>query len=297
MSVRRSTELTVAMQHAAVRIPSDDTDALAEMARRAGVNCVIGLNELDDRPGSLTLYNTLLVISRDGELVGRRRKLVPTHSERVYWGRGGARDIRVFSMDIGMVGGLICYEHHMTLLRAALAELGEELHVAVWPGWWTMERHLGAKRAEAGARGCDIEPAVREYAIENSVFVVSSSWYLPPEEVPPELADVMRYNLAVGGSCIVNPSGLWVREPVFNAETLVWAEIDQEERRLAKAYFDSVGHYARRDLLRLVIAADDSDAGQPPTEARLREASERWEVRLDRLEALVDRLTRRIEGD
>jgi hypothetical protein len=98
----------------------------------------------------------------------------------------------------------------------------------------------------------------------------------------------MRYNLAVGGSCIVNPSGLWVREPVFEQEALVWAEIDQAERRLAKAYFDSVGHYARRDLLRLVIA------GQPPepTGPRLREAAERFEVRLARLEALVDRLLR-----
>ncbi len=288
VSVPRSTELTAAMQRQAVRIPSEDTDALGAMARQAGVTCVIGVNELDDRPGSLTLYNTLLVVSRTGEILGRRRKLMPTHSERVYWGLGGAEDIRVFATDVGMVGGLICYEHHMPLLRAALAELGEELHAAVWPGWWTMERHLGAKRPEVGSRACDIEPAVREYAIENSVFVVSSSWYLPPEAVPPELADTMRYNLAVGGSCIVNPSGLWVREPVFEQEALVWAEIDQAERRLAKAYFDSVGHYARRDLLRLVIA------GQPPepTGPRLREAAERFEVRLARLEALVDRLLR-----
>lgn len=294
VSVRRSTELCVAMQRQAVRIPSDDTDALCDMARSARVNCVIGLNELDDRPGSLTMYNTLLFISREGEILGRHRKLVPTHSERVYWGMGNASDIRVFPMDIGVVGGLICYEHHMTLLRAAMAIKGEELHVAVWPGWWTMEGHLGAKRAEAGARACDVEPAVREYAIENSVFLVSSSWYLPPEEAPPELAAEMQYNLAIGGSCIVNPSGLFVREPVFNTETIVWAEIDQEERRLAKAYFDSVGHYARRDLLRLDIA--EPPAAPEPSTAKLREASERWEVRLERLEGLVERLVRQLEG-
>lgn len=294
VSVRRSTELCAAMQRQAVRIPSEDTEALSELARRARVNCVIGLNELGDQPGSLTMYNTLLFISREGDLLGRHRKLMPTHSERVYWGMGAAADIRVFPMDIGTVGGLICYEHHMALLRAAMALRGEELHVAVWPGWWTMEGHLGAKRAEAGGRACDVEPAVREYAIENSVFVISSSWYLPPEEVPPELADVMKYNLAIGGSCIVNPSGLFVREPVFNAEALVWAEIDQEERRLAKAYFDAVGHYARPDLLRLEIA--EPPATPEPAPQKLREAAEKWEVRLERLEALVERLVRQLDS-
>jgi predicted amidohydrolase len=209
------------------------------------------------------MYNTLLAVSREGRVVGWRRKLMPTHSERVYWGMGDRADIRVFPMDVGTVGGLICYEHHMTLLRAAMAEQGEELHVAVWPGWWAMERHLGAKRAQVGAHTCDIDPAIREYAIANSVFVVSCSWYLPREAIPADLADVMNYNLAIGGSCIVNPSGLFVREPVFETETIVWAEIDQEERRLAKAYFDVVGHYVRRDLLGLEIRGQNAERGRP----------------------------------
>jgi len=298
VSVRRETELIVAMQREAVRIPSEDTDALAELARRANVNCVIGLNELDDRPGSLTMYNTLLVLSRDGRVLGRHRKLMPTHSERVYWGMGDARDIRAFDMDIGRVGGLICYEHHMTLLRAAMAIRGEELHVAVWPGWWGMDGHLGAKRPEPGSRGCDVEPAVKAHAIENSVFVVSSSWYLPPGEIPAELRDVMKYNLAVGGSCIVNPSGLFTREPVFEQETIVWAEIDQNERRLAKAYFDSVGHYARWDLMQLVIREEGWEPARAPepSPARLREAAERYEVRLERLEALAQEIARKLDS-
>ncbi len=298
VSVRRETELTVAMQREAVRIPSEDTDEIAELVRRANVNCVIGLNELDDRPGSLTMYNTLLVVARDGRLLGRHRKLMPTHSERVYWGMGDARDIRVFDTDLGALGALICYEHHVTLLRAALALKGEELHVAVWPGWWAMDGHLGAKRPEPGSRTCDIEPAVRAHAIENSVFVVSSSWYLPPAAVPAGVADVMTYNLATGGSCIVNPSGVFTREPVFGEETIVWADIDQTERRLAKAYFDSVGHYARWDLLQLVIREDGWEPSRlpEPSGAALVRASERWEVRLDRLERFVDDLARRTRG-
>ena len=253
VSVRRSTELIVEMQRSALQVPSEEVRLLEEEARRARVNCVIGCNELDDRPGSMTLYNTLLYVSRDRGLVGRHRKLMPTHSERVYWGMGDAADIVVVPMDIGAVGGLICYEHHMTLLRAAMAIKGEEIHCAVWPGWWRVEGHLGGKSADPGSHDCDIEPAIREYAIENQVFVVSSSWYLPAHEIPAELRQEMKYNLAAGGSCIVNPAGLFVKGPVFGEETIVFADIDLEERRLAKAYFDCLGHYARFDLLSLTI--------------------------------------------
>ncbi len=300
VSVRRSTELVVQMQRSAIRIPGDETAEISTAARRARVNCVIGCNELDDRPGSLTLYNTLVFVGRDGQLLGRHRKLMPTHSERVYWGMGDASDIRVFDADIGRVGGLICYEHHMTLLRAAMAIRGEEIHCAVWPGWWTVERHLGAKRAEAGARACDIEPAIREYAIETQTFVVSSSWYLPADVVPPELAGQLAHNLAVGGSCIVNPAGLFVREPVFNEETIVWGDIDMEDRRLAKAYFDCLGHYARFDLLTLNIREEawtptgprpvSHATTRPAIERRLAELADRYEVDLRRLEALLESL-------
>jgi amidase/nitrilase len=186
-----------------------------------------------------------------------------------------------------------------------MAIKGEELHCAVWPGWWSMDRHLGGKSAGPGSRECDIEPAIREYAIENSVFVVSSSWYLPPDAIPDDLKDVLKYNLAVGGSCIVNPSGLFVREPVFGQETLVEATIDLEERQLAKAYFDAVGHYARWDLLSLNIREEAwTPTGprrvtpprpvEPPSDALLEELANRHELDLPRLKAFLADLLRRL---
>jgi len=291
VSVRRSTELIVEMQRHAIRADGEEARAIADAARRAKVHCVIGCNELDDRVGSLTLYNTLLFVGRDGKILGRHRKLMPTHSERAYWGMGDAADIRVFDLDIGTVGGLICYEHHMTLLRAAMAIKGEEIHCAVWPGWWKVEKHLGGKSPAPGAETCDIEPAIREYAIENQVFVVSSSWLLKPEDVPADLRDVMRYNLAVGGSCIVNPSGLYLKGPVFNEEGIVWADIDAEERRLAKAYFDCLGHYARFDLLSLHIREE----GYSPTGPRRTEVEAPEARRDEDLRRLAYRLGVRVE--
>jgi nitrilase len=253
VSVRRSTELMARMIHSAISLDGDEVRQMAEVARKANVNCVIGCNELSSQPGSLTIYNSLVVISRTGEILGRHRKLMPTHSERLYWGLGDASDIRVFELDIGSLGTAICYEHHMTLLRAALAIKGEEIHCALWPGWWRLDGHLGGKVGDAGATNCDLESAIRQHAIENGVFVVSSSWYLRPEDIPEDLQDEMKYNLGVGGSCIVSPCGLFVAGPVFGEETIVWAEVDLEERELAKAYLDGVGHYSRPDLLTLQI--------------------------------------------
>ncbi|HJX38239.1 MAG TPA: carbon-nitrogen hydrolase family protein [Anaerolineae bacterium] len=253
VSVRRSTELTARMIHTAISLDGPEVAQMAQTAREANVNCVVGCNELSDRPGSLTIYNSLVVISRRGEILGRHRKIMPTHSERLYWGLGDASDICVFDLDIGRMGAAICYEHHMTLLRAALAIKGEEIHCALWPGWWRVDRHLGGKIGEAGATNCDLESAIRQHAIENGVFVVSSSWFLRGEDIPADLREEMKYNLAVGGSCIVNPSGLIIAGPVFGEETIVWAEIDLEDRELAKAYLDGIGHYARPDLLTLQI--------------------------------------------
>ncbi|MBI2560860.1 MAG: carbon-nitrogen hydrolase family protein [candidate division NC10 bacterium] len=299
VSVRRSTELVVEMQRHAIRADGEEAAVIADAARRARVHCVVGCNELDDRPGSLTLYNTLLFVGRGGTILGRHRKLMPTHSERVYWGMGDAADIRVFDLDIGVVGGLICYEHHMTLLRAAMAIKGEEIHCAVWPGWWKVDRHLGGKSPEPAAETCDIEPAIREYAIENQAFVVSSSWFLRPDDVPADLRDEMRYNLAVGGSCIVNPAGLFLAGPVFNEETIVWTEITAEERRLAKAYFDCLGHYARFDLLSLNIReeawsptgprAPVPGTGEPRRDPDLRRVASRYGVKVEDLEAYLAR--------
>ncbi len=64
-----------------------------------------------------------------------------------------------------------------------MAIKGEEIHCALWPGWWTVDGHLGAKVPDPESTTCDIESAVRQHAVENQVFVVSSSWYLKEEDI------------------------------------------------------------------------------------------------------------------
>ncbi len=74
----------------------------------------------------------------------------------------------------------------------------------------------GDKKTDPESRTCNIKPTIREYAIENQAFVVSANSYLDPQKIPNDLRCEMTYNPAIGGSCIVNPAGLYVREPDFN---------------------------------------------------------------------------------
>jgi len=275
-----------------VKIPSSDTDILADSCRNANITAVIGCTEMSDIPGSNTLYNTILYIDNQGDILGRHRKLMPTHGERTVWAPGDARDLKTFETSVGRVGGLICYEHHMTLLKAAMTYLGEEIHCALWDGYWYMDWHPGKKRRYRKGDDyhlCDIDYAVREYAIETQTFVLSSCQYIPDEEMPPETQD---FNIASGGSSIVNPAGVYIEEPTFDQETILYAELDQDDRRYTKAYIDALGHYARWDVLRLDMRGEPH---QPFTKAeipyrRIRQVAEKYDIQPDKLEKMIREL-------
>ena len=57
------------------------------------------------------------------------------------------------------------------------------------------------------------------------------------------------FDIAAGGSAIVNPAGLYLAEPVLDREEIVYATLDADERRAMKAYFDAVGHYSSWDVV------------------------------------------------
>lgn len=63
---------------------------------------------------------------------------MPTNQERCFHGMGGGGDnLKVYDTDIGRIGGLVCWENHMILIRALMALQGEEIHIANWPGTWS----------------------------------------------------------------------------------------------------------------------------------------------------------------
>lgn len=233
-----------------VEIGSQTTDELCAAARAANAHVVMGINERDGG----TLYNTLLYISRQGKILGRHRKLQPTHVERTIWGQGDGSDLRVFKTDIGTIGGLICWEHTMDLIRYAMTVLGEEIHIAAWPGVSTLHHNPHSTIFDNVT-----DAAARHHALAGQAFVINVQ--NPIDEGIIEklgLGDQPEMIQTGGGwSAIIGPDGQIIGGPLTGEEGIVYADIDLEERIMAKFACDSIGHYARPDVARLLLNLDE----------------------------------------
>ena len=56
-----------------------------------------------------------------------------------------------------------------------------------------------------------------------------------------------------GGSCVVDPFGNYVTEPVWDKEEIIYAELDMQKVPASRMEFDPCGHYARPDVLHLEV--------------------------------------------
>ena len=157
----------------AVEAPGPEVDALAEAARRAAVYAVVGVTERP--PGTLgTLYNTNLVFSPEGELIGKHRKLVPTWGERAVWTGGDGSTLSVFPTRFGPRGTSATAGAQNLQTRSpnfALLGQGERIHVANFPS-----------AAVAGARHSanELYLHVAPHAYEGKLFSIVSSEYGTP---------------------------------------------------------------------------------------------------------------------
>ncbi|MBY3591358.1 Nit6803 family nitriliase [Rhizobium bangladeshense] len=224
----------------AVSVPSAATEAIAAAARNHGIVVVLGVNERDH--GSL--YNTQLVFDADGALILKRRKITPTFHERMIWGQGDASGLKVVESHVGRIGALACWEHYNPLARYALMAQHEEIHVAQFPG--SMVGPIFADQ---------IEVTIRHHALESGCFVVNATGWLTDEQIASITPD-QGLQKALRGGCmtaIVSPEGKHLAPPLAEGEGMVIADLDMSLIVKRKRMMDSVGHYARPELLQLVI--------------------------------------------
>ena len=130
----------------------------------------------------------------------------------------------------------------MAPARYALADLGVQVHAAVFPGVPMIDGIVDA--------------ATRQLAFENACAVVLAREVMSRDRLSPELAALVTsdamYWQAHGGSAIVAPGGSYITPPVFDEERLVLGEVDLGLIPRAKLWFDATGHYARPDVFKLV---------------------------------------------
>ena len=218
--------------------PADDPrlKPVLDAAQKHGMALNIGIHERD----GYSLYNTQILIDPHGQLASIHRKLMPTFTERLVHGFGDGSDISAHDFGFGAIGGLMCFEHQMTLARAALCQMGVQIHCAQWPG--------------QGFLSPVIDASMRQLAHENGCFVVSAREVMSVDRLSGTIgygAEADRWQ-GVGGASIVAPNATYLAEPVFDDERLVVAELDLSMIPMIKMHLDNAGHYARPDVFQLL---------------------------------------------
>ena len=168
------------------------------------------------------------------------RKLKPTGSERLVWGDADRNYFPVTETPWGPVGSLICWESYMPLARVALYQKGITIYISPNtndnPEWQATIQHI---------------------AIEGKCYFINADMIIRKDSYPADLktddTDKLPYWVCRGGSCIIDPFGHYVTDPVWDEETVIYADIDMELPAACKMEHDATGHYARPDVLKLAV--------------------------------------------
>jgi len=218
----------------AIDVPGTETEALAQLSARTGASLVLGVIE---RAGH-TLYCTVLFFEPQGGLVAKHRKLMPTGTERLIWGKGDGSTLPVVEGKAGRLGSAVCWENYMPLLRTAMYAKGVE----VWCAPTVDEREMW-------------QVSMRHIACEGRCFVVTACQVQPsPQALGMEVANwPAERPLINGGSLIVGPMGEVLAGPFVGQAGLLTAQIDTDQLVRARYDFDVTGHYARPDVFELQV--------------------------------------------
>ena len=233
----------------AVVAGDDNIRRLQKVADQTGSYIVMGTHE---RCGA-TLYNTTFTFAPKADRPKAHRKLVPTYTERLVWGRGDGSGLHTTTTPWGELGSLICWEHWMPLARAAMHAKHEFLHVAQWP--IVKDMHQVASRHYAFEGRCAVAAAGSIMTLGEILDGFRSLKQNEPEaqamleSMPGAPTDYVHS----GGSSIIAADGSYIVEPVFEKSCTLTAEINLTKQMEEWQTLDTQGHYSRPDIFELSV--------------------------------------------
>ncbi len=242
----------------AITVPGKEVTQLCKAAKDNHCMVVIGINERAEN-SLATLYNTILIIDEQGELIGKHRKLVPTWAEKLTWTGGDGSSLKVHQTKCGPLGALACGENTNTLARFALLAQGELIHIAnyislpVAPADYDMAEAIKIRAAAHSFEG-------KLFTIIACSTVSEEMIQLFEPYIPYVREKMTRKNSSFSG--IIGPNGQVVSTPLIDTEGIVYGEIDLNKCIQPKQMHDIIGHYNRFDIFNLRI---NTDAQEPIT--------------------------------
>jgi predicted amidohydrolase len=168
-------------------VPGPTTEFLGDVARRHRMYIVAGLLE---RAGA-AVYNTSVLIDREGNLAGKYRK-VCLPREEIEGGVSPGQALPVFETDFGPIGMMICWDVTFPEVARTLSMQGAEvIMMPIWGGNLTLAR----------AR-----------CIENQIFMVTSSYDMKSAVFDQEgeiMAEAVEHQPVVVVEVDLNQQKLW----------------------------------------------------------------------------------------
>ena len=160
-----------------------------------------------------TLYNSNVIFEPDGSYKVHR-KLKPTGTERVVWGDAD---------------------------RVALYQKGITIYISPNTNDNT-----------------EWQATIQHIAIEGKCYFINADMIVRRSSYPQNLHEKSAIDrlpdiVCRGGSCVIDPFGHYLTEPVWNEETIIYADLDMNLPTSCKMEHDAVGHYSRPDILELIV--------------------------------------------
>ncbi|KAI0407011.1 carbon-nitrogen hydrolase [Xylaria palmicola] len=269
-------------------------EELERVARETGVFIVVGLVE---RSGG-SLYCAVVYVCPRRGMIGKRRKVMPTGTERLIWAQGSPATLKAVSTTIRGIrvnlAAAICWENYMPLLRQSLYAQNINLYFAPTAdgrdAWLPLMRTIGiegrcfvvssnmcvregAKQGSTQPRrnshGAGSAPKARRRSVfdeDGNEIVLSSPVGSPaPKTAGAAVASAGEKApktgfVSRGGSSIVSPFGEVLAGPQWeDDEGIIYADVDLEDCVRGRLDLDAAGSYSRNDAFKLSVEGLDLD--------------------------------------
>lgn len=102
------------------------------------------------------------------------------------------------------------------------------------------------------------QATIQHIAIEGKCFFINADMIVRRSSYPADLHEwdaigKLPEMVCRGGSCIIDPFGHYVTEPVWDEEKIIYADLDMQLAASCRMEHDVIGHYARPDVLQLIV--------------------------------------------